>query len=152
MRYHNLSRILLLMVICQSSLVRAELSDIPLEAVQAGTFYVRGILDGVVDTDLLLDTGSGYVSLSKRTFDQIKHDASTVFQRHITGVMANGSSISVPIYRIGALRLSSNCVLTDIEVAVFNNTSRDILGLNALKQIQPFTLQLDPPVMSATCS
>jgi predicted aspartyl protease len=152
MRYHNLSRILLLIFLCQSSLVRAELSDIPLEAVQAGTFYVRGNLDGVVDTDLLLDTGSGYVSLSKRTFDQIKHDESTVFQRHITGVMANGSAISVPIYRIGALRLSSSCVLTDIEVAVFNNTSRDILGLNALKQIQPFTLQLDPPVMSATCS
>jgi len=78
MRYHNLRRTLLLMVICQSSLVRAELSDIPLEAVQAGTFYARGILDGVVDTDLLLDTGSGYVSLSKRTLDQFKNDASVI--------------------------------------------------------------------------
>jgi len=130
----------------------AKQADIPLEAVQAGTFYVRASLDGLVYTDLLLDTGSGYVSLSKQTFDHIRKDSTTVFQRHITGVMANGSSVSVPVYRIGELRLSPECVLRDIEVAVFGNTKRDILGLNALKQIQPFTLQLDPPVMTATCS
>lgn len=130
----------------------ASQAEIPLEAVQAGTFYVKASLDGLVDTDLLLDTGSGYVSLSKQTFDRIRDDADTVFQRHITGVMANGSSVSVPVYRIGELKLSTECVLYDIEVAVFGNTRRDILGLNALKQIQPFTLQLDPPVMTATCS
>lgn len=127
-------------------------ADIPLEAVKAGTFYVKASLDGFVDTDLLLDTGSGYVSLSKKTFDRIRNDETTVFQRNITGVMANGSAVSVPVYRIGELRLSSQCVLHDIEVAVFRNTSRDILGLNALMQLQPFTLQLDPPVMTATCS
>lgn len=152
MCYRKLSNLLLLLALVHSTAVKAEMAHIPLEAVQAGTFYVKANLDGVVDTDLLLDTGSGYVSLSKRTFDRIKDDVSTVFQRHITGVMANGSSVSVPVYRIGVLSLSSDCVLHDIEVAVFSNTSRDILGLNALKQIQPFTLQLDPPSMTATCS
>lgn len=127
-------------------------SDIPLEVAQAGTFYVKASLDGMVDTQLLLDTGSGYVSLSKATFNQIKNDSTTVFQRNITGVMANGHSMSVPVYLIGELKLSSQCILHDIEVAVFQNASRDILGLNALKQMQPITLQLDPPVMTATCS
>lgn len=152
MRYQMPSSLLLMLGLTCNGVVQAETAQIQLEAVQAGTFYVKANLDGVVDTDLLLDTGSGYVSLSKRTFDRIKDDASTVFQRHITGVMANGSAMSVPVYRIGVLSLSTDCVLHDIEVAVFNNTSRDILGLNALKQIQPFTLQLDPPLMTATCS
>lgn len=126
--------------------------DIPLEAVQAGTYYIQASLDGMVDTRLLLDTGSGYVSLSKATFDRIRNDSTTVFQRNITGVMANGHSMSVPVYLIGELKLSSHCILRGIEVAVFQNASRDILGINALKQMQPITLQLDPPVMTATCS
>jgi predicted aspartyl protease len=153
-RTNCLNKILLVSGLCLSFMTPAFAyqSEIPLEAVKAGTFYVKASLGGQVATDLLLDTGSGYVSLSKRTFDQIKHESSTIFQRNITGVMANGSAVSVPVYRIGELKLTSECVLYDIEVAVFSNTSRDILGLNALMQIQPFTLQLDPPVMTATCS
>jgi predicted aspartyl protease len=154
MSRRELPRLLLLSTLCCGlcSHASAGTSEIHLEAVQAGTFYVKASLDGVVETDLLLDTGSGYVSLSKTTFDRIKDTASTTFQRNITGVMANGKAVSVPVYRIAELKLNSECVLHDIEVAVFRDTSRDILGLNALKQMQPLTLQLDPPVLTATCS
>lgn len=131
---------------------RADTAKIPMHEMQTGVFYIKGNLDNLVDTDMLLDTGSGYVSLSQQTFAIIRDDVTTVFQRHITGIMADGHKQSVPIYRIGELKLASDCVLHDIEVAVFSNTSRDILGLNALMRIQPITLQLNPPLMTATCS
>lgn len=125
---------------------------IPLQAADAGTYYVKASLAGQVETELLVDTGSGYVSLSEATFDRIKHAAGTIFQRQITGVLANGKSVSVPVYRIEQLDLGGTCILKNIEVAVFQNASRDILGLNALKLIQPITLQMEPPVMMASCS
>jgi predicted aspartyl protease len=124
---------------------------IPLDAVQAGTFYLKARLDQSVHTDMLLDTGSGYVSLSSATFARVKDDPSTVFLRHITGVMANGRSMRVPVYSIAELQLSEQCVLRDVEVAVMKGASRDILGLSALRQMQPLTLQMEPPVLTATC-
>lgn len=125
--------------------------DIPMQLVSSGAFYVKASLDSGVDTDMLLDTGSGYVTLSDDTFGKIKDQPGTVFQRFITGVMANGKASRVPVYMISELRLSEQCILRDVEVAVFHNAKRDILGLSALRQIQPLTLQLDPPVLTASC-
>ena len=124
---------------------------IPLEAAATGTFYVKAGLNAAVETDLLLDTGSGYVSLSNRTFARLTAGTDPEPVRMITGILADGESVSVPIYRLAELRLAADCVLRDVEVAVFRNSARDILGLNALKRMQPFTLQLDPPLLSATC-
>jgi hypothetical protein len=31
------------------------------------------------------------------------------------------------------------------------NAKRDILGLSALRQLQPLTLQMDPPLLTANC-
>lgn len=124
---------------------------IPLEAAATGTYYVKAGLNAAVETQLLLDTGSGYVSLSNKTFERMTAGAHPRPERTITGVLADGKEVSVPIYRLAELKLGSDCILHDVEVAVFRNGARDILGLNALKQMQPFTLQLDPPLLSANC-
>jgi predicted aspartyl protease len=124
---------------------------IPMQLAGSGAFYVKASLDTRVSTEMLLDTGSGYVSLSDETFAKIKDQPGTVFSRYITGVMANGQASRVPVYSIAELKLSEACVLRDVEVAVFRNAKRDILGLSALKQMQPLTLQLDPPVLTASC-
>lgn len=123
--------------------------EMPMEQEASGNYYVSGRLDDLVDTRMLFDTGSGYVSLSKTTFDQVKSD-STVFSRNIHGRMANGSTVSVPVYTISELNLSG-CVIKNVEVVVFPGADRDILGLSALRQLQPFTVQLDPPMLSASC-
>ncbi|MGA0840949.1 MAG: retroviral-like aspartic protease family protein [Pseudomonadales bacterium] len=134
-----------------SGAVVAQGNDIPMQLMASGAFYVKASLDSRVNTDMLLDTGSGYVSLSDETFGKIKDEPGTVFQRYITGMMADGKASRVPVYLISELKLSEHCVLRDIEVAVLRNATRDILGLSALRQLQPLTLQLDPPVMTATC-
>jgi predicted aspartyl protease len=125
--------------------------SIPLTSAATGTFYVKAGLSATVETELLLDTGSGYVSLSSKTFDRLMDGAEPEPERTITGILADGKSVAVPVYRIAELKLGNDCVLHDIEVAVFKHAARDILGLNALKQMQPFTMQLDPPQLSANC-
>ncbi len=124
--------------------------ELPMQQVGSGNFYLHGLLDGLVETDMLLDTGSGYVSLSKKTFARIESDAGTVFQKKITGIMADGHPVSVSIYRIRELSLSATCTLHNIEVAVLPGSNRDILGLSALKQLEPFVFQMTPPKLVAS--
>jgi len=130
---------------------RADQVSFPLEIAATGTYYIQAILDEHVDTMLLLDTGSGYVSLSQQTFNKLAAGSTKRLLRHIQGVMANGKKVTVPIYQIAELRLGSSCVLHEIEVAVMPAGSRDILGLNAIRQLQPVTLALDPPSLSGNC-
>jgi clan AA aspartic protease (TIGR02281 family) len=125
-------------------------SILPLTRSQAGTYYLQGNLDGNISTDFLLDTGSGYVSLTEKTFGQIRDESTTEFRRHIRAAMANGKVVAVPVYSVKQLALG-NCILEDIEVMVLPSASRDILGLNAIAALQPLTIQLDPPVLNASC-
>lgn len=131
----------------------AEEFNLAMYQADSGNFYVQATIDNGIDTNLLLDTGSGYVSLSKATFDRISATSSPRFSRHIFGRMANGKVEKVAMYFLKKLRLADNCVLENIEVAIFPNADRDILGLNALAKLQPFTLQLTPArLTSNTCA
>jgi predicted aspartyl protease len=120
---------------------------VPMQQQKSGNFYVQGVLSDEVATEFLVDTGSGYVSLSKTTFSRLKDRPGTEYVREIVGAMANGELVRVPIYRIATLSLSEQCVLADVEVAVFPGTRRDILGLSALRRVEPFALRLSPPVL-----
>lgn len=111
----------------------------------AGTFYVRGRLGADVETELLLDTGSSYVALTRATFRKLAIGAEAEYLRHIEGAMASGRRLRAPVYRLATLAIGERCVLRDVEIAVLPNASRDILGLSALRQMQPIALSLDPP-------
>jgi len=124
---------------------RAEAAEFALQQATSGNFYVAAVF-GPVHTDMLLDTGSGYVSLTPATFRRINRSATgearPAFKRKITGVMANGRATSVPVYQLPQLQLG-DCVLENIEAVVFPGADRNILGLNALSRLQPLTLDLD---------
>jgi len=67
--------------------------------------------------------------------------------------MANGKVEKIPLYFVRELKLADNCVLKEIEVAVFPKADRDILGLNALSKLQPFTIELTPASLTSdSCS
>jgi predicted aspartyl protease len=118
-----------------------------MQKVESGNYYVHGIFGAGVETDLLVDTGSGYVALTRATFARIKDLPGVVYLRDIAGSMANGKQLNVPVYRVASLQLGESCVLTDVEVAVLPGATRDILGLSALRKVEPFALQLEPPVL-----
>jgi predicted aspartyl protease len=115
--------------------------------VESGNYYVHGIFGAGVETDLLVDTGSGYVALTRATFARVKDLPGVTYLRNIAGSMANGKQLNVPVYRIASLQLGESCVLTDVEIAVMPGATRDILGLSALRKVEPFALQLEPPVL-----
>jgi predicted aspartyl protease len=142
--------LLMLLLLLTASVSQAEPVNLPLELANSGNFYLHGTLLEEVDTDLLVDTGSGYVSLGSRTFNRIRRLPGTEYLRDIQGTLANGNTLRIPIYRVAELMLNEDCVLRNIEVAVFLGADRDILGLNALRRMQPFTLQMDPPTLIAT--
>lgn len=115
--------------------------------VDSGNYYVHGSFGPGAETDLLVDTGSGYVALTRSTFSRIKDLPGVTYLREIAGSMANGKTLNVPVYRVASLKVGASCVLTDVEVAVMPGGTRDILGLSALRKAEPFAMQLEPPVL-----
>jgi predicted aspartyl protease len=118
-----------------------------MQRVDSGNYYVHGVFESGIETDLLVDTGSGYVALTRATFARLKDLPGVTYLRDISGSMANGKRLNVAVYRVASLKLGENCVLTDVEVAVMPGATRDILGLSALRKVEPFALQLEPPVL-----
>ncbi len=125
----------------------------PLERADSGNLYVETQLGLDFETRMLVDTGSGYVSLTADTFRRLKRESAAedapVFSRRITGVMANGKAASVPVYRLAELAIGG-CVLQDVEAVVFPHAGENILGLSALRRVQPFTIDLDQGELSGT--
>jgi clan AA aspartic protease (TIGR02281 family) len=118
---------------------------VPLTEHASGQYYVHGTLSGAFETQFLVDTGSGYVALSKETFARIRRQPGTEYVREIIGAMANGKLVKVPIYQVEEIAIGEACRLRNVEVAVFPSGARDILGLNALRRLEPFAMQLSPP-------
>jgi predicted aspartyl protease len=104
----------------------------------SGNYYVSGTLTGGLQADFLVDTGSGYVALTPAVFARLRTAPGTVFLRDIHGGMANGGTFQVQVYRIQTLQLSPRCVLQEVEVAVMPGSTRNILGLSALRRVAPF--------------
>ncbi len=151
----NMYRLLLILLlgIQASSLAAANEVNLMMTQPSAGGFYIHATLRNGVETDMLVDTGSSYVALSKATFNEIKENSEITFSRYIYGALADGRVEQVPLYILDELRLSDNCVLRNIEAAVFANANSDIIGLNALQLLQPFTLQMAPAILTShSCS
>lgn len=119
-------------------------TTVPMSKKGTATFYVAVQFDGEVGNDLMVDTGSDYVTINKTTFDRLKERGTLNYVKKVGGTLANGMDIVVPIYRIAKLNIGCCCVLHDVEAAVFEGTERQILGLSALKKVAPFALSVDP--------
>lgn len=115
----------------------------------SGNYILPARLDGSIASNMLLDTGASYVSLSGATFKRLKSHHDARFSRYIYGAMANGKVEKIALYFLDELQLADNCVLRNLEVAVLPRADRDILGLNALEKLQPFTLAFAPATLSS---
>jgi hypothetical protein len=67
------------------------------------------------------------------------------YLRELTGILANGTEMQVPVYRLSAVRIGEKCLLQDVEAAVFPGDTRQILGLSALQKAAPFIFSTQPP-------
>lgn len=120
-------------------------TSIRLHQTGTSTYYVAVALDDSASDQFLVDTGSSYVAINKATFRQLSADSRRQRIRQLSAVMADGSEAVVPVYRVPRLTLGGRCVLHDVEVAVLPGTTRNILGMNALRKAAPFAISVSPP-------
>lgn len=129
-----------------SSLSADEFSvDVPMHLKNAYTYYISGQVGEVSPSEFMVDTGSSYMMINEITLAQLQDSGDARYLRELTGVLANGDEMQVPIYTVSTLRIGDNCVLEDVEAAVFPGDTRQILGLSALLKAAPFIFSTEPP-------
>ncbi|MBI5041780.1 MAG: retroviral-like aspartic protease family protein [Gammaproteobacteria bacterium] len=120
-------------------------SNVPMRDKGAETYYVDGEIHGVGPVDLMVDTGAGYMTINEETLGILRDSGDATFVKDLTGILANGTTMTVPIYRIAEIRIGASCTLRDVEAAVFPGKTRQILGLSALRHAAPFIFSMNPP-------
>ena len=92
-------------------------TQVALRKHDAGTFYVDGALQGYGDLRMLLDTGSSYLVISQAILEDLLKADEARYSRQLEGIMADGSTRVIPVYRIAGLRLGADCWVHDVEAA-----------------------------------
>lgn len=131
-----------------SGLCAAGDEDIPVHEKSGSTLYVAGRIEGYGSTEFLIDTGASHLAINADMLKVLERGGHAQFLRRLTGHMADGRRRSVPIYRISGIVIGEHCVLRNVEAAVLPGSTRNILGLSALRRAAPFTLSMDPPALS----
>jgi predicted aspartyl protease len=120
-------------------------TTIPMQDKGAHTYYVPAQISGFGDTELMVDTGSGYMTINEETLKVLKAKQKTKYIKDLIGILANGAELRVPVYRISELNLGGQCRLRNVDAAVFPGKQRLILGLSALSKAAPFIFSVNPP-------
>lgn len=111
----------------------------------AATYYVLVSLEGLGAVDFLVDTGSTYMTINEKTLAVLQKKGQVTYIKDLAGVMADGTRKLVPLYSIAAIDIGNECLINDVEAAVFPGNTRNILGLSALRKTTPFVFSTDPP-------
>lgn len=109
------------------------------------TFYVSGQIAGAGAVELMVDTGSGYMTINEEILEILRAGGQVRFVRTLRGRLANGNELNVPVYLLESVRIGDACELRDVEAAVFPGKTRPILGLNVLQRAAPFIFSFEPP-------
>lgn len=120
---------------------------VPLRDIGTATYYVEAQINDLVPQEFILDTGSAHVVIDKNTLNLLKEKGDVEYLKDLTGKLADGSYSSVPLYRVAVIRIG-RCTIRDVEVAVFPQPGRNILGLSALKKVAPIAISIKPPSIS----
>lgn len=125
---------------------------IPMRNIGLGTYYVNVKLADMPSSQFMVDTGSGYTTINQESLVYLKQRGRVTYVKDIRGVLANGNTHVVEVWKVSSITLNDQCSLSNVEVAVFPGKTRQILGLSALKKAAPLELNFDPPTLSlGTC-
>ena len=137
--------LLLLMLVIGKTAVANSFKEIPMNQKRLATYYIQANMLGSGDVEFMVDTGAGYTTINEFTLERLIQADNAVYIGELTGVMADGSQHRLPIYRIKRLVLGEDCVIDDVEAAVFPQKTRMLLGLSALEKTAPFMFSTNPP-------
>ena len=114
------------------------------------TYYVDVEVMGLGRIPFLVDTGAGYLAIGQQMFRVLERHGQTHYLREMEGMLADGTRITVPVYRIAYINIGGNCVVRDVETTVFPHATRAVLGLSALRKTAPFKFSINPPTLELT--
>jgi predicted aspartyl protease len=137
-----------LTLFCVAPVLAASYKDIPMNQKRLATYYVDASLSGRGDVEFMVDTGAGYTTINEYTLELLLLADNAEYVGELTGVMADGRQQHYPVYRIKQLVLGGDCVLFNVEAAVFPEKTRMLLGLTALEKAAPFVFSTNPPRLS----
>jgi predicted aspartyl protease len=120
-------------------------TTVPMRDRGAATYYVPSEITGVGAVELMVDTGSGYMTINQQTLTTLLNRGEALYVRQLEAMLADGKRTVVPVYSLSAINIGGNCWLKNVEAAVFPGKTRQILGLSALKKASPFIFSFDPP-------
>ncbi|MDD4915762.1 MAG: retropepsin-like aspartic protease [Methylococcales bacterium] len=112
---------------------------------EAGTFYIPIHIKGLEQMDFLVDTGSSHTIINENTLAALKASGQAKYANQIKGVTADGTVKIVSLYTIQSIDIGDNCVLKNVDAAVFPGESRQILGLSALSKVTSVVFSMSPP-------
>lgn len=123
---------------------------------EQGTYYVPlvfGSGNPGQPIESLVDTGSGLTTVPPSVIEDLLARNEATLTRELTGILASGEMVTVPVYTITMLQLGE-CRFRDVEVAVFPDRTSAILGLNILKQLGSITFSFttEPPHLAVNCA
>ena len=120
-------------------------TSVPINKKGLVTYYVSGSINGYGATDFLVDTGSGHSAINEATLEKLHQQGKADFLKNVSATLANGSSITLPVYKISDINIGGECVIHDVEAVVLPGKMRNILGLSALEKTAPFAISVNPP-------
>ena len=137
--------VLLSFMLCLPAFAEPGTTTVAIHKNGASTFYLKGKLGDLAYADFMVDTGSGYLVINQESLAQLRQHGQAKYVKDIRGILANGKKFLVPVWRISKLTIDKQCVLRNVEAAIFPGKTRQILGLTALKKAAPFSVSFDPP-------
>ncbi len=120
------------------------LTAIPRQEKGTATFYVTARVANA-EVEFLVDTGAGYTTLSRDVLERLRRAGVARRTGEIEGVLANGDTCRLNVYRVAAIDIGGGCIVRDVTVAETPAGTRNLLGLSALRKTAPFTFSLQPP-------
>lgn len=124
--------------------------SIPIYKYEASTYYIDVSIAGAEREAYLIDTGASYVTISDTTLADLLDNKQAEFVKIMSAVLADGSGIDVPVYRVSSLQIGNRCQFKNVEVAVLPGDARCVLGLSALRHAAPFMFSVDPPELKVS--
>lgn len=120
-------------------------TTVPLIPSGPTAYKVTVFVEGAGNRDFLFDTGAGYMAINEEILGILLTKGLAVHVRDIQGVLANGTLMQVPLYRLTSINIGGVCILKDVEAAVFPGKTPGLMGLNALAKTAPFMFSITPP-------
>lgn len=122
--------------------------DIPIYEKGTDVFYLQATIAGYGETEFMLDTGSGPIALDSTIIKSLQQQGKASISGQRFAMLANGQKKHFDIYTISALRLGERCHINNVEAVALPAGTRNIIGINVLKQTAPFSIHTQPSQLS----